>query len=280
MGDLMIRTLFVGLALGIGLSPAFAGSVELGDPVAGHPGMIWADVVRAIVPDLDAEGQGHEVIALPYLVDLGDGDPPPQPVLPVSVQSLEVEPLEAEGRTFTLLLLDLGGADGWAVNVAPLALLDEKMRLLDVINVGQDRLNALKLPMLRLSDRDEAVLTYSEHGNSNQVYGAHGLIMVRNGAFQVIDTFSTLDDHWCGHERRQTLSFDIPAQGPGYWPVRATITDRLVDPDPNEDCGDEPRKAGFEQSYSETYRWSSSLGQYVRDGDGMAALYEINESRY
>ncbi len=280
MGDLMIRTLLVALALGAGLSPAAAAFVELSDPVEGHPGMTWADVVRGVVPDLDAEGQGHEVVELPYLVDLGDGDPPPQPVLPVSVQSIEVEELEAEGRAYTVMLLDLGGAEGWAVNVAPLVLLDKKMALLDVINVGQDRLNALKLPMVRISDRDEAVLTYSEHGNSNQVYGAYGLVMVRNGAFQVIDTFSTLDDHWCGHARTQRLSFDIPSQGPGYWPVRATITDTLVDPDPGEDCGDEAREAGFENTYSETYRWSSSLGQYVRDGDGLAPLYEINEGRY
>lgn len=280
MGDLMIRTLLVALALGAAVSPASAAFVDLDDPVQGHPGMTWADVVRHIVPDLDAQGQGHKVVELPYLVDLGDGDPPPQPVLPVSVGSIEVEELEAEGRAYTVMLLDLGGAEGWAVTIAPLVLLDKKMALLDVINVGQDRLNALKLPMVRISDRDEAVLTYSEHGNSNQVYGTYGLVMVRNGAFQVIDTFNTLDDHWCGHARTQRLRFDTPSKGPGYWPVRATITDTLVDPDPGEDCGDEAREAGFENTYSETYRWSSSLGQYVRDGDGLAPLYEINEGRY
>lgn len=281
MGALMIRTLFVGLGFCACLSPASAAFVDLDDPVQGHPGMTWADVVRHVVPDLDAQGQGHKVVDLPYLVDLGDGDPPPQPVLPVSVQSIEVEPLEAEGRSLTVMLLDLGGAEGWAVNVAPLVLLDEQMRLLDVINAGQDRFNALKLPMLRISDKDEAVLVSSEHGNSNQVYGAYGLVMVRLGKFQVIDTFSTLDDHWCGHARTQTLSFEVPPEGPGYWPVRAIVTDTLVDPDPAEDCGDAAREAGFENRYSQTYRWSSSLGQYVADdGDGLAPLYELNLDRY
>jgi hypothetical protein len=281
MGDQMIRKfLTTSLLLLAALTGARADYVDLDDPVVGHSGKTWADVVRAIVPDLDADGAGNTVIDLPYLVDLGDGDPPPQPQLPVSVSSIEVSPIKAEGRSFTTMLVDLGGAEGWAVNVVALALLDEDLKLLDVINVGQDKLNAFRPPLLQISDKDEALLTYSEHGNSNQVYGAYGLIMVRDGKFQVIDTYSTLDDHWCGHERKQALTFDIPPAGAGYWPIIATITDRQAEPDPAEDCGDEVPQPGFENTYSVTYNWSASMGLYVADGEGLAPLYELNESRY
>ncbi len=224
------------------LSGARADYVDLDDAVAGHPGKTWADVVRAIVPDLDADGRGNTVIDLPYLVDLGDGDPPPQPQLPVSVSSIEVSPIKAEGRSFTTMLVDLGGADGWAVNVVALALLDEDLKLLDVINVGQDKLNAFRPPLLQISDKDQALLTYSEHGNSNQVYGAYGLIMVRDGKFQVIDTYATLDDRWCGHERKQTLTFDIPP------PARAT--GRSPPPSPTARPSPTPPKSAAMKSRS------------------------------
>jgi len=277
----MFKTILIASAAVLaGLSPAFAGYFDLDEAVAGHPDTTWATLVRQIVPDLNAEGVARTVIDLRYLVDLGDGDPPPVPQLPLSLSSVVAEPIEVEGRTLTAMLVDLGPAEGWAVNVAALALFDENLTLLDVVNVGQDRLNTLRLPHLRISETSEALLTYSEHGNSNQVYGAYGLIMVRDGTFQVIDTFSTLDDRWCGHLRTQSLAFDSPPAGPGFWPIRAAITDRLADPDLTEDCGDEIVLPGFETTYSVTYAWSAAMGLYVADGDSLDAFYALNEARY
>jgi hypothetical protein len=281
MGDQMIRKfLTISLLLFTAISGANAAYFDLDDPVAGQPGKTWADIVRLIVPDLDANGEGSTVIDLPYVVDLGDGDPPPQPALPVSVSSIEVEPIRTEGRTLTAMLVDLGGADGWAINVVALALLDEDLKLIDVINVGQDKLNAIRPPLLQISEKDDALLVYSEHFNSNQVYGSYALLMVRDGKFQTIDTYATLNDSWCGHDRKQTLAFDIPPAGAGYWPITATITDRQAEPDPAEDCGDEVPQPGFENAYSVTYTWSASMGMYVADGEGLNPVYEMNESRY
>lgn len=56
----MIRKfLTTSLLLLAALSGARAGYVDLDDPVAGHPDKTWADIVRAIVPDLDGDGAGQ-----------------------------------------------------------------------------------------------------------------------------------------------------------------------------------------------------------------------------
>jgi hypothetical protein len=166
----MTRLLFA-LALALFAIPA-AQAENLDDPIAGHPGKTWYDLIRAVVPDLSPSGEGSKTIPLRYVEDLGDSDEDPVPEGPFVVHDAETRTIRAEGRQLTVLSVDIGPAEGWAANIEALALFDEEFKLLDAINVGQDRFNELRADAIPISARDEALLTYSEHFNSNQTYGS------------------------------------------------------------------------------------------------------------
>ncbi len=277
----MLRALTLSLLAVTAVSAAHAGDYfDLEDEIAGHPGKTWYDAVKAIVPDLKPDGTGTLQIDLPYVVDLGDSDLPPKAVEPITVHSVEVQQIEAEGRQLTLVLADLGEADGWASNVEAMALFDENMTLLDAINVGQDKVTELYGEPIRISARDEAVVTHSEHFNSNQTYGAYAVVMVRDGKFQTIDAVDTLGDRWCGHDRSQAIAVSASDAGAGYWPLTITVTDELKRADEGADCGDEVMQEPWTETYSQTYNWSASMGLYVAGDEGFAELNAINSERY
>jgi len=260
--------------------PAAAEMRQLIDPVAGHPGRTWYDLMKIIVPDLTPEGAGSEAVALRYVEDLGDSDEDPRPEGPFIIRSVDASTLEAEGRRLTVLSADLGPADGWAAKVEALAVFDEGLNLLDAINVGQDSFNGIRGNPIRISARDQALLTYSEHFNSNQTYGSYALLMIRDGQWQTIDTISTLSDRWCGHERTQSLNAASSESGPGYWPITVTVTDTQHSSEADDECGGEANGPEFDKTYAVTYTWSASMGLYVASDHGFAALDEENGDRY
>jgi hypothetical protein len=274
----MTRLLFA-LALALFAIPA-AQAENLDDPIAGHPGKTWYDLIRAVVPDLSPSGEGSKTIPLRYVEDLGDSDEDPVPEGPFVVHDAETRTIRAEGRQLTVLSVDIGPAEGWAASIEALALFDEEFKLLDAINVGQDRFNELRADAIPISARDEALLTYSEHFNSNQTYGSYALVMVRDGRWQTIDTVSTLSDRWCGHERTQSLDVASTKTGAGYWPITVTVTDIQRAQDTDGECGDEADETDFEKGYAATYNWSASMGLYVADGDSLTALADENSGRY
>jgi hypothetical protein len=277
---MMIRLLAITLIV-LAAAPALAdcNCYELEDPVAGHPGKTWYDLAKAIAPDLTPEGRGTQTIELRYLEDLGDADEDPVIEGPFAIYNVESRMMEAEGRKLTVLSLNLGPADGWAINIEALALFDENLKLLDAVNVGQDMSTGLWGDPIRIAPTDEALLTYSEHFNSNQAYGSYALMMVKDGKWQTIDTISTLSDHWCAHDRTQTLDVSAPDAGAGYRPLTVTVTDTQTF-DETMDCGDQAAEPDFTRTYATTYSWSASMGAYVAGEDGIAALGEINRERY
>lgn len=253
---------------------------ELSDPVAGHPGKTWFDIAKAIVPDLHWQGEravGSTSVPLRYVDP--DEEEEALPERQFIVHGLEVKPLLAEGRALTLVSFGLGPADGWAIDIEALALFDETLVLLDAINIGQDKTTGTRGAPIRISATDEAVLTYSEHFNSNQTYGSYALVMVKGGKWQTIGTISTLSDRWCAHQRTQTLDVSAPEAGAGRWPITVTVTDTQTF-DETMDCGDQVAEPDFTRIYATTYRWSASMGAYVADGEGFAGLHAINQERY
>lgn len=277
----VLRTVPFSLLALTAISSAHAGGYfDLTDPVTGHPGKTWYDLAKAIVPDLKPDGIGTAHIDLPYVIDLGDADEDPKAVSPFKIRSVEVQQIEAEGRQLTVLLADLGEADGWAANVEAMALFDENLTLLDAINVGQDKMTELYRDPIRISAEDEAFVTHSEHFNSNQTYGSYAVVMVKDGKFQTIDAIDTLSDRWCGHDRSQALAVTAADAGAGYWPLTITVTDELKRNEEDGDCGDEIMQPPFTETYSQTYNWSASMGLYVAADEGFEQLRTINQDRY
>ena len=277
--DPVLRALLIAV-LGLAALPATAERFELGQPVPGQAGKTWFDAVKLVVPDLIWQGDNATgATSIPLRsVDSNDNELA-SPEAEFIVHGVDVEPLLAEGRALTLVSFGLGPAAGWAAEIEALAVFDENLALLDAINIGQDKLNEIRGTPIRISAADEAVLTYSEHFNSNQTYGLYALLMVKDGKFQTIDIVGTLGDRWCGHERTQALAVSSQDAGIGYWPITVTVT-AVQKATADKDCGDEVRQPGFERTYATTYNWSASMGVYVTEGEGFAALAEENSERY
>lgn len=277
----MIRTLAFCLLSLAACFPAAAACdcYNLFEVVPGHPDKTWHDLVKVIVPDLNDSGEGTEAIELPYVEELGDSDADPVPAGPIRISTVEGKTIQAQGRTLTVMRADLGQADGWATHVVALAVFDEDLKFLDAINIGQDQMTGIAGEPIRISAKDEALLTYSEHFNSNQTYGSYALVMVKEGKWQTIDVVSTLSDRWCAHERTQTLDVSAPDAGAGYWPITIRVLDAQTY-DEAMDCGDQVREAEFTNAFETTYSWSASMGLYVAGEDGFEALGEVNQDRY
>lgn len=265
------------LAVFAALSVARAEPYGLAEPVPGQAQAAFLDLLRTVIPDLTDAGTAEAPLRLPYIAR-DESDEDPQTEASFSLSGLQSVRIRSEGREVTLVLADLGQADGWVSHVELLAAFDENLRLLDAINVGQDQTTGIAGAPIPISPADDAILTYSEHTNSSQTYGAYGLVMLKDGRFQVIDTVSTLGDRSCGRQRTQELTATAPVDGPGYAPVTLTVND--VQSVLDEDCDEERAPPAFEKAYSVTYTWSASLGGYVADSDDFAELNLENQDRY
>lgn len=276
----MLRTIAFLLLASFGTAAA-AESFDIAAPIAGQTGKTWFDIAKIIVPDLHWQGEravGASSIPLRNL-DPAD-DEIARPEAQFVILSVQVEEIEAEGRRLTLASFGLGPADGWAIGIEALALFDENFVLLDAINIGQDQFTELRGSPIRIARDSEAVLSYSEHFNSNQTYGHYALIMVKDGRLETIDTIGVLSDRWCGHERTQSLDASAADAGAGYWPITVTVTDVLTTEGQGE-CGEDAAdEEPFENTVSATYNWSASMGFYVADREALDQLAEVNRNRY
>lgn len=280
----MIRTLAVSLfAFAFAVSAARAEYYELGNAVVGHPDAVYFDLVKALVPDihLDANGgfTGSQAIQVPSVDHSEDYEDPTPPEL-ASVSSVEAMPFQAEGRAFTLMSVSLGQPDGWVGEYEVLAIFDEDLKLVDAVNIGLDRITEIRGDApIRISKQDQAVLTYSEHFNSNQTYGQQVLIFFREGKLRVIDIIGVFGDRWCGHDQVQDLIVTAPEAGVGYWPITATVTDTLL-VGADDECGEGSHQMPFKRTYAATYNWDATLEKYVADSDELVMLGRYNASRF
>src|SRR5579864_3996197 len=124
---------------------AVAGS--LSDPVPGRPGVTSFDLARLVVPDLarTSDGaSGSKVRAFRHIEGKGMLA---QPQEPIALGDGAVSVIAVPGRPDRLMaLIDLGGSDGNVEEAELLALyaLGPKLRLLDVVGVGNDRWTAVE----------------------------------------------------------------------------------------------------------------------------------------
>jgi len=275
-----IRQVIVLAAAWFAATTALAGEVrvvEPDDPVA--DGVSYADLLRQVVPDLDAgSGAGSRVVSTRRL----DGYAAENvPLAPFKVSAVPVIAFEDGNAPRILLLLDLGGHADSAEGLAIAALFDGKApyRLVDAADVALDRSTGFADPAHLVSASGEDVFViYSEHFNSNQTYGFYTLITTERGRLVAIDTISTLSDRSCAGETTQTASFAF-----GEGPARAEpiLANVAIENIPGKaDCGDTPVLAPSKKQVSVMYRRDASSGGYVADSDSFEQLARENEQRY
>jgi hypothetical protein len=273
---------FAALALASAARAQNAATADPGDAVPGAHAVTYLDLLRQIVPDIAATDNGYEGHKTIELRHIGGDEMASEAPDPIDVSTVEVLPVQADGKDRLLLLVDLGQAEDSAQSSTVLALFSQgdNPKLLDVADVGYDRFTGFGEPAkLALGEGKTVVVTQSSHFNSNQNYEATPLILLRNDRLQLVDVVWTFDDHSCSYERDEVPTFragDRDARA--YSDIVVTVTETTTLS--NEDCGDEqPPKPGT-RNFTVTYRWDEAASKFVPDSDALEKLAKENEERF
>jgi len=274
-----VTALAAGFVLGAAAQPSAA--ADLTDPVAGHPGLTYLDLMKLAAPDLvrDENGaSGHHIVPFRHIAgkdaktDVGD-----------MIQIIDVDPITIAGQGDRLILLaDAGSSDESVAEIEFLALfaLSPKPRLIDMVEVGTDRFVAVQstTPPL-LAAGSPLIVIESDHSNSNEDYNSSQMIFVRNDRFQPIDDLFTFSESFCAFRREQHSAFSVvPDQGP-YKAIRASVR-QTVKLTHEDGCNDQPPpRHGGTTTYSATYRWNAARQDFVADSRALDALQKANLKR-
>jgi hypothetical protein len=201
---------------------------------------------------------------------------------PVEVGHFHPISLVMNGQPQLALMIGLDAGSDSLGPISALALFDiaGAPRLVDVVDIGFDRQSGFAVPpTLKVGAGHELMLAHNSHGNTGQYYSAITLIDLEDGALTMIDQVMTLSDMGCQGSRTQYVDYQaLMPENPGRGDFTVSVRDEIAPPE--EPCeGVEPYAPG-ETSYAVTYRWDAAAGHYAAEGDGWAALNELNSQRY
>ena len=259
---------------------AMVGQVAAQEPVVMAPGdgagggATYADLLRAVIPDLELkEGRYHatRVVPLAHVAD-GYGGATPEPFI---VASIPVLAFEQAGKPRQLLLVDLGAEADYAEGLAVLALYDMSgaPRLLDAVDVAFDRFTGFMEPARVVSPGGTGlVLTRSVHSNSNQAYKTLAILDTSEDRIRLVDTLRTFSERSCAGELEQEPSVK-------WTEADAFVLSVDVETRPGEEGCEAPMLEATRETLSVTYRRDAG-GRSVPDSDLLKRLETDNEGRF
>lgn len=246
---------------------------ELNDVLPGHEGNTYLDLARLVVPDLAAGDGGYfggAPVAIREIEDFGWMPGQAEQTGPVSLNALY---FRSAGRDRLAVLFELVPGEE-----AALALYDLSGApvLLDAADVALDQFTGFAGPgRLATGPGDDVLLAVSRHFNSNQDYAATTLLSVERDRIEPMDTIYTLDEHGCGYQRTQELSFSAKPDAGGHGPIEAEVVDRVeAVAEPCEGAVPPPST----RRIAVTYRWDGR--RYAADSDAFKRLAAENEKRF
>ena len=209
-------------------APALAddlGLITPDDAVIGHPSMVYGELLKQIIPDLESDGS-HWTGHLPDGVRMIDGGEPGETPETVEISSLEVKQLDAGGQKTLWVMADIGEGGNLGTYTL-LAVFDASARLLDKAEVDVDRLTGFIGEPLRISRTDDAIMVDSEHSNSDQTYQDMKLVFLHNGKLAVVDDFFAFGVRLCTYQQYEDISAAATPAGAilmsmslSQWPIR------------------------------------------------------------
>jgi hypothetical protein len=259
-----------------------AGLVEPSDPVAGHSGLTYFDLMKMVVTDLAPERKGGEATAhqIVNYRHIEGKDAKTVPAGGVAIQYLMPLEIHSDGKARLALMADLGPSDEAVAEFVLLALFDisGKPKLLDVVEVGTDRLTGFAdTPLLPLGHGTDLIWIDSDHFNSDEDFVKTELIFVRNSRFHLIDAVYTYNAKSCTYQLTE-------------WPVVKTLADparrhrRIVLTIPEKvalqhdaDCGDEKAPDPFVRTFYARYRWNAHRRAFVTTSSTLEKLGKEND---
>jgi hypothetical protein len=261
---------------------ASADTVELTDALPGRPDVTYFDLMKLVVTDLEANPQGAAPTAqeiVPYRHIEGD-KAKTDPAGPLEIKYLMPLTVHADGAARLALMADLGESDEAVAEFVLLALFDmtNKPMLLDVVEVGRDRLTGFGTPAFTpLGNGTDLINIDSDHFNSNEDFVVNELLFVRDNRFELVDAVFTFDVKMCAFALTEEPAISTyPARGERYRRIMLSVREKR-DVMPNAvGCDDEPPRP-FARSYSTFYRWDAHRGRFVAISSDMKKLDAEND---
>jgi hypothetical protein len=262
-------------------SAALADTVELTDVLPGHPNLTYFDLMKLVVTDIEIDPPepptAHTIV--PYR-HIEGAKARTEPAGPLAIKYLEPLNIHAGDPARLALMADLGDSDEAVAEFVLLALFDmtDKPKLLDVVEVGRDRLTGFGTPALTpLGNGTDLINIDSDHFNSNEDFVVNELLFVRNNRFDLVDSLFTFNVKMCAFALTEEPSVSTRlARGERYRRILLNVREkREVMPDAAS-CDDKPPRP-FAQNYSTVYRWDAHRGRFVAISGNMKKLDAEND---
>jgi hypothetical protein len=261
-----------------------AAAVHPGDPVPGHPGATWLDLVRQLVPDLamdaaDHQIEGHLKRPLRHLAGHAFQSPSPDPVVLGPMQARRVR---VGGKARIALVADLGAVPDQVQGVTALLLYDDapRPRLLDAADVAVDQDTAFAdQGPLSLDPDDDALVTYSEHGEAGLTEGGYVIVSLAGDRLGLVDAVFVASEKTCGWSGIETPRF-AAAPDPALPYSRIEVQVRAVFRRTGEDCGPEPIPRALTRTFRASYRWSPAHRRFEAASGDWKDLGALNAAAF
>jgi hypothetical protein len=242
---------------------------EITAEVPGHSGTTYSALIKQVIPDLQVNetiATGHLAKPLRHIAAGYGGE------LPVSlaIGSLRVLTFTVDGRQRLAILTDIGSVEVTVEQPTLLAIFDDDSipKLLDAVDVGMDRDTSYGEPALvSISHGSQALVTRSNHFNSNESFETTALIILQAGRLKLVDTFSTYGVRTCSAATRQLLTFQQQPVGDAntYSNILATIEETKIPTE--ETCDGENQPAAASKNAQTVYRWDDRTLNLVAVSD-------------
>lgn len=270
----MLRTFaFLLLASFGSVDAAFAFTEEVNNAVEGHPDTTFFDLVRQIVPDLAHDEQnsavGKTVIPLRHIREGFGGRPPTL----VDVRTVEAIRFRGEGSDGTLMFLHLGRSEDRPESIDALVYFDDKLRLVDAVEVGMGEYAGYTGEPLRISKQNDAIVLWSIDSGGGSSLEQFSVVFLRNGRFELMDTLPVRGSWDCGWARMQEIAFKpVPEAADGFWPIEVSVTDTMGHNLTVTCEGTLPTP--HEKMAKTTYRWDAAREAYAPESDALLRFAE------
>jgi hypothetical protein len=259
-----------------------AGLVQPSDPVPGHSGLTYFDLMKLVVTDLaparaGGEATAHQIVNYRHI----EGKTyKTDPAGPVAIEYLMPLELHSDGKVRLALMADLGPSDGAVAEFVLFALFDigGKPKLLDVVEIGSDRLTGFSnTPLLPLGHGTDLIWIDSDHFNSDEDFVNTELIFVRDDRFQLVDAVFTYNSKSCTFQLTEWPSVKTLAdRGRRYRRIVLTIPEK-VELQRDADCGDEKAPRPFVHTFYARYRWNARRRAFVTTSSNLEKLGKEND---
>lgn len=256
-------------------------SSDLTAPVRNGLKTTYFDLLRELLPDLEADATAHRTVPLGSLSEPGE-----RKAITGNIQ-LEFKPywIRSEGRLLLLLWVELT-ADGANVGTpyegeaVVLAVFrpEAGVRLLDAVEIKSDRFTGFweDRPVFRLSPSSDALVVYSTHWNAGESYVSIDMLFVDAGRFKTIASRFLYNTQGCGVGFTETPYFRALAD-PGSKYPRLLVKVKLRREPDGDEC--ERPAPGFTRYYSGLYRWNPARRRYEGRSRQLDRLDEFNRRR-